>query len=73
MYRQIITPDKNNHSIDLPEELFGKKIEVIMVEIGNADIPDTRPVPPAGKKTSVNELLEAFGTDPSFPTGYRVA
>jgi len=31
MYRQVITPDKNNHSIELPEELLGKQVEVIVV------------------------------------------
>jgi hypothetical protein len=72
MYRQIITPSKKNHSINLPEELFGKKIEVIMIEIGDTDISGTHPLPPAGKKTSVSELLETFGADPNFPATDRL-
>jgi hypothetical protein len=68
MYRQVITPDKNNHSVELPEELFGKKVEVIMVEIGDTNSNGGHSSLPAGKKVSVNELLETFGADPDFPT-----
>ncbi len=33
MYRQIIIPNKKNRSIELPEEFFGKKVEVIAFEV----------------------------------------
>ncbi|EHQ27321.1 hypothetical protein [Mucilaginibacter paludis] len=33
MYKQILIPDKKNHSIILPEDLYGKKIEVTVIEI----------------------------------------
>jgi hypothetical protein len=65
MYKQVLIPDKKNHSIEMPEQFFGKKVEVIVVEIDdNGD----NPAPPAGKKTTINELLESFGAAPDFPT-----
>ena len=68
MYRQVIIPDKNNHSVELPKELFGKKIEVTMVEISETNSTTERPMPPLGKKVSPNELLETFGADPDYPS-----
>lgn len=68
MYRQVITPDKNNHSIELPKKFFGKKVEVIMVEMGDSESLATRPSPPPGKKIPASELLETFGDDPGFPS-----
>jgi hypothetical protein len=67
MYKQILTPDKKNHSIEMPEKFFGKKVEVIVVEIGNADF-DAHPTLPLGKKIAVKELFENFGTSPDFPS-----
>jgi len=67
MYKQVLIPDKKNHSIEMPEEFFGKKVEVTVVELSDADNV-TRPVPPPGKKISVNELFENFGADPDFPS-----
>jgi hypothetical protein len=51
MYKQVLIPDKKNHSIEMPEQFFGNN-----------------PAPPAGKKTTINELLESFGAAPDFPT-----
>jgi hypothetical protein len=33
MYRQIITPTNKEHSIELPENLYGKQIEITVKEI----------------------------------------
>ena len=33
MYRQIIIPTEKDHTIDLPVNLYGKKVEVIAFEI----------------------------------------
>lgn len=68
MHRQIIIPDKNNHSVELPERFFGKKIEIIIVELNDATEKSLSPIPPQGKRTSPKKLLKTFGADPSFPT-----
>jgi hypothetical protein len=67
VYKQTFVPDKKNHSIEMPERFFGKKVEVIVVELGSADN-TSYPSPPAGKKVSVSELLEDFGANPDFPS-----
>lgn len=33
MYRQIFIPDENQHTIHLPREFYGKKIEVLAFEL----------------------------------------
>ena len=32
-YRQIIVPTREKHSVELPEYLYGKKVEVVASEI----------------------------------------
>ena len=66
-YRQILVPDEKNHSIEMPEEFFGKKIEVIIKDIDDA-VESSHPIPPPGKITSPDELLKEFGTAPDFPS-----
>ena len=67
MYKQILVPDKYNHTIEMPEQFFGKKVEITVVELDNSNR-NAHPIPPPGKKTSVNELFENFGANPNFPT-----
>lgn len=67
MYKQTITPDKNNHSIDLPEEFYGKKVDVTVVEVEEENIA-LSPALPKGKKVSLDQLFETFGSDSKFPT-----
>jgi hypothetical protein len=67
MYKQVLIPDKKNHSIEMPEKFFGKKVEVTVKEIGEPALP-AHPTPPAGKKINVHELFESFGDAPDFPT-----
>jgi len=55
----------------MPEEFFGKKVEVTVVELGDPNNV-TRPVPPPGKKILVNELFENFGADPDFPSSDEI-
>ena len=63
IFKQILTPDKKNHTIEMPEQFYGKKVEVIVVEVDSfAAI--NKPVPPNGKKVTANQLLESFGTAP---------
>jgi hypothetical protein len=66
-YRQVIIPSKENHSINIPEILFGKKIEVIIHEVDNSPA-DSKPIPPPGRKIDVEELFENFGKAPDFPS-----
>jgi len=68
MYKQVLVPDKKNHSIEMPERFFGKKVEVIVVEIGKSTPDDTQPIPPLGKKVELSELFESFGAAPDFPS-----
>jgi hypothetical protein len=66
MYKQVLVPDEKNHSFEMPKKFFGKKVEVIVVEVGESALKD-HPHPPKGKKVNVNELFENFGTAPHFP------
>jgi hypothetical protein len=45
MYRQTLIPDKENHSIEMPEQFYGRKVEVIVMDV----TADKFPVPPVGK------------------------
>ena len=65
IYKQTLVPDKKNHTIEMPEHFFGKKIEVIMIELRDKD---SHPTPPPGKKVSATDLLENFGEAPDFPS-----
>ncbi|HEY2582098.1 MAG TPA: hypothetical protein VGI43_09830 [Mucilaginibacter sp.] len=67
VYKQVLIPDKNNHTVEMPEQFFGKKIEVIVIELGDS-ADDTNPSLPVGKKVSVSELFENFGSAPDFPS-----
>lgn len=67
MYKQILVPDKKNHSFEMPEKFFGKKVEVIVVELSDPSA-HAYPTPPVGKNTSINELFENFGDAPDFPS-----
>jgi len=71
VYKQILFPDKKNHSIEMPEQFFGKKVEVIVVELNNVT-KDEHPGPPPGKEVSVNELFENFGAAPDFPSADEI-
>ena len=51
----------------MPEEFFGKKVEVIVVEIGDP-VSEVQPTPSLGKNISVDELFENFGAAPDFPS-----
>lgn len=44
MYKQILVPTAKEHSIDLPEELYGVKVEVIVL-------------PLAEEKRSINSVI----------------
>jgi hypothetical protein len=66
MYKQILIPDKKNHSIEMPKQFFGKKVEVTVVEIDKAA--ETYATLPAGKKVAISELFESFGMSPDFPS-----
>ncbi len=67
VYKQVLVPDKKNHSIEMPEQFYGKKVEVIMIELDNSD-PISQHAPPSGKVVLVNELFESFGAAPDFPS-----
>lgn len=67
MYKQTIIPDKNNHSVELPERFYGKKVKVIILEIGE-ETTNSRPNLPEGKVVSLDQLFETFGSDPDFPS-----
>ena len=63
MYRAIITPTENIHTIDLPEEFFGKKVEVTIVELSEPAIKKNNSHPIRKSQwMSCSPLLEAFLT-----------
>lgn len=66
VFKQVLVPDENNHSVEMPEQFFGKKVEITVIEL-DAD-KSNHPVPPLGKPISVNELFDNFGADPGFPS-----
>jgi hypothetical protein len=66
VFRQSLIPDKKNHSIEMPEEFYGKKVEVVIFEV--AENSEGKPLPPPGKKISGKQLLKHFGEAPNFPT-----
>jgi hypothetical protein len=66
VYRQILVPDKKNHSIEMPTEFYGRKVEVVVTEVNDQKKP-SQPIPPQGKTVSANDLLDSFGTAPDFP------
>jgi hypothetical protein len=67
MYKQVLVPDEKNHTFEMPKKFFGKKVEVIVVEVGESTLKD-HPHPPKGKKVNVNKLFEKFGAAPNFPS-----
>lgn len=69
-YKQILIPDKKNHTIEMPEQFFGKKVEVSVVELSDSAM--VNPVPPPGKEILVNELFENFGAAPDFPSAEEI-
>jgi hypothetical protein len=64
-YKRILIPSKENHKIDIPGRFFGKRVEIIVKELDGftADVP---PIPPIGKRISLEELFEDFGANPNF-------
>jgi hypothetical protein len=66
MYRAIITPTENTHTLDLPKEFFGKKVEVTIVEL--IERTTKKKQPPSDKKVSLDELFSTFGSLPDFPS-----
>ena len=68
VFKQTLIPDKENHSIEMPKEFYGKKVEVMIAEVANEDEVKFRPLPPPGKKVSGKQLLKYFGVAPDFPT-----
>jgi hypothetical protein len=70
VYKQVLVPDKKNHSIEMPENFYGKKVEVTVVEIENKET--GYPIPPVGKPIEIAELFENFGQAPDFPSAETI-
>ena len=67
IFKQILIPNTENYSVDIPERFFGRKIEVIIQEVDNPPT-GSKPIPPTGRKINVEELFENFGKAPDFPS-----
>ncbi len=67
VYKQVLIPDKKNHSVEMPEKFFGKKVEVTVKSI-DSDTSTDHPTPPIGNPVNINELFENFGQAPDFPS-----
>lgn len=70
VYKQILVPDKKNHSIEVPEKFFGKKIEVTVIEMD--DDVKKHPSPPTGNTIAISELFENFGHAHDFPSSETI-
>ena len=70
-YKKSLVPDRKNHSIEIPEEFYGKKVEVLILELSDERKENLSPLPP-GKKVSAKELLEHFGEAPDFPSADEI-
>jgi putative transposon-encoded protein len=66
MYRTIVTPTEKEHSIELPKQFFGKKVEVTVIDVDASAKSKPHPLP-QGKKISLTELFQSFGSAPNFP------
>jgi hypothetical protein len=62
MYRAVLTPTEKEHTIDLPEKFFGKKVEVLINEIFFSD---SSPLPSDLKNKAFWEDIEY---NPDFPS-----
>lgn len=62
MYRAVITPTEKEHTLDLPKKFFGKKVEVLVNEIGRVT---DAPLPIDLKDKAFWEDIEY---NPDFPS-----
>ena len=63
MYRAIITPKQTKLTIDLPEEMVGKAVEVLAFEIEKS--------PPPRKKPSAEEINSFYDKCQIDMTGFK--
>jgi hypothetical protein len=57
MLSEILIPDEQHHSIELPKELYGKKIQVIAFEINDVV-----------SKNDPNTFWDGIEFNPDFPS-----
>jgi len=62
VHREVVFPTKESHTIDLPENMFGKEVEVIFA------VREVKESLPKSKKQSMDKLFEMFGKGKDFPT-----
>jgi len=63
MYRQIIVPTEEDHTITLPEYLFGKQVEVFVKEVAEKETAPSLPTDLKDKK-----FWDDIVFDPAFPS-----
>jgi hypothetical protein len=63
-YRKVLVPTKKKHSIELPEYLFGKKVEVVASEIGLPNGSETE----LPKDLKNKKFWEEIDFNPNFPS-----
>jgi hypothetical protein len=62
IYKEIIFPTEENHTIELPKNMFGKEVEVIFKVIDlSKDLPKL-------KKQKLENIFEQFGKGKDFPS-----
>ncbi len=61
MYRQILIPTEKDHKIELPVDLYGKKVEVIAFEI-------TEEKNISSKSSTEKNFLDDIEAIPDFPS-----
>lgn len=67
MYRQVIIPSHEEHSIELPENLYGKQVEITVkeIEVQSPKVFFTKKLP-AGLKNKA--FWENIDYNPGFPS-----
>jgi hypothetical protein len=60
MLSEILVPDEQHHSIELPKELYGKKVQVIAYEIADTAV--------AGKDKKLSSFWDDIDFNPNFPS-----
>jgi hypothetical protein len=67
MYRHVIIPSHEEHSIELPENLYGRQVEITIKEMAAkiAKVPSPKKLPAGLKNKAFWENIEY---NPGFPS-----
>lgn len=58
MIRQIVVPTQNNYTLELPDEMVGKKVEEIVFEIENVTTENNRTNNTENRLRSIKKIFQ---------------